>query len=310
MSDFISSRDLSYFITCYNDKYIELVGTINDIRGRNASLALMFIAFISGMIFLSTYFLVNGGPSYLMWTCSIGLIFCFIFLAFLLKSLMFDAFRLTQYAVRVNRKSQCIYIFRHNKTCVKWSWENVRCTIVSSTGQERALNGAMASMWVNLIDKDSNEIIDSAPIASDSLNRRELLERLLLEISDFMDYKNNLNSVDLDFCSPGSTRREGLKFGIIHAFSVIHTAALKLIGSPIISAIVLGRWFAIYTSKLPKWSDEAKSDCKLEGGEMSMDWSNNKVDDFWIGAWPVICFFVGFFVDVVALLYFYKSLVI
>lgn len=309
MSKFISSKDLSYFITSYNDKYIELVGTINDIRGRNTSLALIFIMFIFGMIFLSTYILVNGGPSYLMWTCSVGLIFCFIFLALLLKSLMFDAFRLTQYAVRVNRRSQCIYIFRHNKTCVKWFWEDVRCTVVSSTGQERALNGAIASLWVNLIDKNTNEIIDSAPIASDSLNRRGLLERLLLEISDFMVYKNNLYSVDLDFCSPGSTRREGFKFGIIHAFSVVHTAALKLIGSPIIAAIVLGRWFAIYTSKLPKWSDEAKSDCSLESTERSMDWNNNKVNNFWIDTWPIICFFVGFLVDVIGLLYFYKNLV-
>lgn len=299
-----------YLVSCVNEDYMELVGSGNESRGRVTFMSLFFIfGLCLIMTFLAVIFFSETNTFLTVLTGGLFLL-CLPFLWLLVFVLRVDSFRLTQYPVRISRSNRNVYVFKQNGELMSSSWENVEPSHTTLSGRDRALSGPMGCLWVNFLDEKTSSVVDKVPIVSDSLSRRELLESNWEFIRRYVEDDDGVEKSveDLRFCVPGSTQREGLWFGVIHAFFFCPGPLLKFVFSPVIATMVIGRWFSIYTSKLPKWPDEIIAECEgSEKGGKELNWNNYGAVPFWEGTWPVFCFVIGICVDIAGVWYLLRS---
>jgi hypothetical protein len=114
----------------------------------------------------------------------------------------------------------------------------------------------------------------------------------------------------IELCMPVHDRREGLAFGLIRTFAPgAKWPIAQLIFSPLSVLFTVGRWVAMYTSKIPSWPADVEAACSVEAGDpYKKDWRDNGRYDFWELGWPAICFVIGLGVLCLGGYIFYTSL--
>ncbi|MCE8021765.1 hypothetical protein HOP51_16835 [Halomonas sp. MCCC 1A11036] len=205
-----------------------------------------------------------------------------------------DAFRQTHYPIRLNRKTRTVYAYRPDGSVIQASWDKLFiCSVTTGSSQVTSTEDIRA----HVLAEDGETVTDTFTLGYPYLGNREGMLQLWEYIRRYMEEPDGVekNYKQTEICMPLDGRREGLVFGLFRTFApMAKWPLMQLLVSPLWTLTTLGRWFAMYTCKVPRWPEDVEAACPIEPNDpYRKDWRDNGKYDFWELGWPLICFVVG-----------------
>lgn len=278
-----------------NSTYMELVDRWYPVKGfaawQGAMISIPCIGAIAAFLGLAVH--KNEMGAWVFSSLAIVLFFIFAWVGY--RGMRFDCFRETHYPIRLNRVSRKVYVYRPRDTVLVASWDDLFFCVKEN---KIPLFDNSFDIRAHVLDRDGETVKDTFTLGYPYLGDRDgalqLWEyiRRYMEEPDGVGKNSNLTEVYL----PVDGRREGAGFGLIATFAPAAKWPFKgqLLFSPILAITTLGRWLAMYTSKLPHWPQEIEAECQVNPDDpYQKDWHSNGKYGFWELGWPVICFLVG-----------------
>lgn len=289
----------------FNSTYLELVDRWYPMRGFAAwGGGLLLIIALFGLVvsFLPLWDLlfcdecaVRGGGGFPAWGVPlIGAPLLLPLVAGCIYMVRLDCFRQTHYPIRLNRKTRQVYAFRPDGTVFHVPWDRLfLCAVKNELTMWRSSQDVRA----HVLAEDGETVVDTFTLAYHEFSGREELMQLWEYIRRYMEEPDGVEQChrEVALCMPVDGRREGLAFGIVRVFAMAaNQLPVQLIASPIAALTVLGRWLAMYTSKVPVWPAEVEAACQVDPADpYRKNWRSNGRYDFYELGWPTICFVVG-----------------
>lgn len=277
-----------------NSTYLELVDRWYAIKGFSVWMGMMlFFPFLVGLLGFAWVAVTSnelGG-----WVlAAVAIPLCAFFVCFGLYGIRLDAFRQTHYPIRLNRKTRQVYAYRPDGTIIQASWDAL---FFCEMQNKLTLGQASYDIRAHVLDENGETVKDTFTLGYVDLGERGTLIQLWEYVRRYMEepdgVKKNYQLTEL--CPPIDGRREGLAFGIVRTFAPTANRVIpQLLISPMEALNILGRWFAMSTSKVPRWPEEVEAACQVDPDDpYCKDWRDNGKYDFWELGWPLICFAVG-----------------
>ncbi|WP_058834868.1 DUF6708 domain-containing protein [Luteimonas abyssi] len=205
-----------------------------------------------------------------------------------------EAFRQTHYPIRLNRKTRKVYAFRPDGTVLQAPWDRLFLCAVKN---ELTMWQSSQDVRAHILDEDGETVKDTFTLAYHEFSGRDELMQLWEYIRRYMEEPDGVEQChqEVSLCLPVDGRREGLAFGIVRTFAMAaNQLAIQLIASPIAALTVMGRWFSMYTSKVPVWPAEVEAACQIDADDpYQKNWRSNGQYDFYELWWPAVCFVIG-----------------
>ena len=277
-----------------NSTYLELVDRWYPIKGwwtwMGAMLVIPCLLFIAAMTWITLEQNEVGGWILLGFVLPISGIFALAAISMILT----ESFRQTHYPIRLNRRTRQVYAFLPDGTVVEASWDRL---VLCAVENELTMWQSSEDVRAHVLDEDGETVRDTFTLAYPFLGDRAGLMRLWEYIRRYMEEPDGVekNYQLTELCMPVDGRREGLAFGLVRTFAPYSQwPVLQLLASPLWALTTVGRWVAMYTSKVPVWPAEIEAACEVDSGDpYQKDWRSNGKYDFHELWWPAICFVVG-----------------
>jgi len=190
-----------------------------------------------------------------LWVIASPVIFIF---GFMLKK---DAFRMTHYPMRFNRKLRKVYFFNYDEPgqIVCGPWERIYFTHQPYGFGQRLIYG-------HLLSEDGKKVLSTFTLAHKGtlddpgfFSQWEFIRR-------YMENGPQLLADQVEQVLKVSNRRENFWNGF-HQLMLdaagTNIAAIVVL-SPLVFVNSIGRWIAMHTSKIPVWSQEIEAECQFE----------------------------------------------
>ncbi|WP_284337931.1 DUF6708 domain-containing protein [Comamonas sp. NoAH] len=300
----INSPAMDYMsVINFNSNYIDLVDRWYFVKGFNTWLGICVIFFgifaIFAMVFglfLSENRLNVSYLDYLLFFIFTMLSFFLVFAGYWLVRT--ETARWTHYPMRLNRKTRQVYFFRQNGTVCTASWDDLYLVLGTA---KSPLTDTTYDLRAHVMDESGTLVKESftigypSPVAeADAVDNFWAFLQPYMEASDGVE-KAYSNLKENSYILPLDGRKEGWRWSIFSSFSVAAPWPwLQLIASPAFGLNVLGRMFAMWTSKLPQWPDEIAAQNPVDANDpYILTWKENASlgwRDLW---WPLICTVVG-----------------
>lgn len=160
-----------------------------------------------------------------------------------------EAFALTHYPIRFNRKTRQVHVFRLDGSVFTVPWDDVFFCLASLPQGASEIQG-------HVLDKDRSTVLETFALSVWGAGRSDgkQLKRFWEFVRRYMESGPQDAYARVQICLPISQQRESLRF----AFHRMQAEA----GSNAIFALILGclalvllpgRWLAMRTSKIPVW---------------------------------------------------------
>jgi len=281
-----------------NSTYIELVDRWYASKGWSVIFAIMLAVPCLAGVIAFPILLIDGYRDPLVWI-GVTLIVAFgcLFLGLAWYGFRLEAFRYTHYPIRLNRKTRQVHAFRPDGNVIEANWDKL--FIFAGEGHVPAY-GKTHDVRAHVLASDRKTVLDTFTLAYCYMGDKSSVGPVWEYIRRYMEEDEGVekNWRYSDICMPVDGRREGLHFGIIRVFGqVARWPILQLLGSPIWSVVTLGRWIAMYTSRVPQWPENIETQYRIEPDDpYRRTWKDNVPFTFIEGIWPLICFIVGLMV--------------
>ncbi|MEL0618551.1 hypothetical protein V6243_17115 [Cobetia marina] len=304
--------DGNYLITECNNHFLEVVGRENDSRGRfNFTAFIIGVAITTALGLAAAIILNKNVPVYLYVMAVMGGLLLTLFYVVIFFIFKYDTFKCSQYSVRFLRKERKVTAITYDGSTLTLDWDAANVEYTTADGKGSILTLVPGIVWLgdtNLSNTDKNQRI---AIGSDMLDRKDILRNIWLIASDYMDRSDGIDITKsrINFCVPGSSTREGVKYGVLHGYYFCDKPLMKLMLAPIVTPMVLGRWLSIFTSKIPSWPKEILEVCQLRDDEETVNWKNYHRIPFWENEWVILCFSIGMIVDSIGVYYLIQHLI-
>lgn len=205
-----------------------------------------------------------------------------------------EAFRQTHYPIRLNRKTRKVHAYRPDGSIIEADWDKLYFCVGESV---IPAYGKTYDVRAHVMGKDRKTVVDTFTLAYCHFGEKVSVPGIWEYVRRYMEEpdgaENNWRYSDI--CMPIDSRREGLWFGIVRPFASLGAwPGRQLLLSPVWAVGIVGRWIAMYTSRVPRWPAEIEEQYVIEPGDpYRRDWRDNVKFNFQEGVWPVICFVVG-----------------
>ena len=195
------------------------------------------------------------------------------FLYWLVRLLHKESFAWTHYPIRLNRKTRMVYVFRTNGTVLSVPWDEVIFTLGGAGGSGLIQNWDLRG---HVLDKDGNTVQESFTFSMVSNNKDDLYQ-LWEFIRRYMEEGPQDLYKQVEFCMPVSEKRESYFFGLKRLIvNFKGQPFLQTMMMPFFLLYSIGRVFSMWTSRIPKWPQEAENACRVEPGDPYIkDWRTN-----------------------------------
>lgn len=221
-----------------------------------------------------------------------------------------ESFRHTHYPIRLNRRTRQVFFFRTDGTVGQIAWDRLFLCAVKT---ELTMWQSSEDVRAHVLGEDKETVTETFTLAYPDLGGRRELMQLWEYIRRYMETEGGVEAChrEVGLCLPVDGRREGLAFGVVRVFAMAaNRPFLQLIASPIASLTVLGRWFAMVTSRVPRWPAYVEDLCRVDAADpYKKDWRDNGKYDFYELGWPVICFVVGLTVVMAGVIWLVASII-
>ena len=275
----------------FNATYMELVDKWFAWRGFLTTVAIAGIGIMGGgwlaMLFgsLTTPGGINSDWLFLLLMFAMASP-VFILIAWILKA---DAFRLTHFPIRLNRKTRMVHVFRTNGTVLSVPWDELFFCIASLPQGNFEIQG-------HVLDKDGVTVKETfalfPEVSGSKAEGTTNLPRCWEFVRRYMEDGPNLVASLVEYCLPIADQRERFAFGFHRTHSWIGATPVPLQILILLIYIVIypGRWLAMRTSKIPQWPQEIEAVCVVDTNDpFRKDASTNKpitnnMPIYWVAA--------------------------
>lgn len=185
------------------------------------------------------------------------------------KLLRFDAFRLTHYPIRFNRKNRMVYAFRPDGSVFSAPWDSLYVVHHNIPGPVGWHIRAHVLDEKGLV-QDTLAIPNPIGTSESALEQWEFIRRYMEQGPDQVQ--------DLtDYFMPLWDRKESPLFSFLRLnANYAGNPVAKIFMFPITLIFTLGRVFAMLTNKIPTWPAEVEAECHVESGDPYIkDWRSN-----------------------------------
>jgi hypothetical protein len=198
------------------------------------------------------------GPIHVLLLCVAT---CGPLLAVCVWGLRLEAFRLTHYPLRFNRKTRMVHAFRYDGTVLSAKWDELFFTL------GRGNRGNLKQNWdirMHVLDPDGVTVRETLSLGMD-MEDQDLLRRFWELHRRYMEEGPEAVAKIIEVFMPVNERREGFIFGMRRWWSnFLPMPIAYFLIAPLVPFVGLGRWFAMRTSKVPIWPAEIEAECVIE----------------------------------------------
>lgn len=194
------------------------------------------------------------------------------FMCFLIKK---ESFAYTHYPIRLNRKTRMVHVFRINGSVLSVPWNEVFFCIAPCGKGDWEIQG-------HVLDKDKKTVLETFAFSEGAGSKleSEKLKHYWEFVRRYMEEGPESVIDGITGYLPISDRRETFIFGF-HRMRFTVGAAPLILQIPILilnTLIYPARWFAMRTSKIPKWPKDIEDQCPVEENDpYARDYRNNPV---------------------------------
>ncbi|UCV30278.1 DUF6708 domain-containing protein [Ferribacterium limneticum] len=249
----------------FNSTFVECVDKWYSMRGFVAMVGGALSVIALGMQGLLLYLAFSEKLSVVE---LLGFPFFFVFLWFVAKFLLSDAFTYTHYPIRLNRQNRRVYAFRRDGSILKAGWDEVYWTIYNT---KLGMGGGDLNVMGHLLEKDGVTIKES--IALSLVDAGEPGRQNLLQFFEFFrrymeegpgPVLDALKPVPLIMLPGIDHQKESWFFGWEHLTGGMKgLPLLQILFQPFLLPISLFRWIVMRTSKIPMWPQWVEDECAV-----------------------------------------------
>lgn len=217
-----------------------------------------------------------------------------------------EAFRWTHYPMRLNRKTRQVHVFRQDGTVLTVPWSALFITLGIA---HAPLTGTTYDLRAHVLDADAVTVRESFSLGYAFPSTAESMDRFWAFLQPYMEAPDGVERTfrhlkQTGYLMPIDGRKEGWRWSIARAYAFAgHWPWLQMLGAPFLGLMTLGRMFAMWTSKVPRWPEDVE-----RASEVGIDdpyvltWRDNAPLGWWELWYPLICTVlgVGTFIGVIA----------
>jgi hypothetical protein len=186
-------------------------------------------------------------------------------LVFVSWLLLKESFAYTHYPVRLNRKTRMVHVFRLDGTVLTVPWEAIYFTL------GRCASPKQWDVRGHVLDADGVTVRESFALGAWDVGQqgKAILRRYWEFIRRYMEDGPKEAHSTVAICLPIAERRESVRSGYDRMFAEFSGAPFmaRALGAVMALAMVPGRWFAIRTSKIPRWPESIEDESRVEAGD-------------------------------------------
>lgn len=247
----------STFVECV-DKWYSMRGFVAMVGGALSVIALGVLGLLLYLAFSDKLSVVE----------LLGFPFFFVFLWFVTKFFLSDAFTYTHYPIRLNRQNRQVYAFRRDGSILKAGWDEFYWTIYNT---KLGMGGGDLNVMGHLLEKDGVTVKES--IALSLVDAGEPGRQNLLQFFEFFrrymeegpgPVLDALKPVPLIMLPGIDHEKESWFFGWQHLTgSMQGLPLLQILFQPFLLPISIFRWIVMRTSKIPQWPQWVEDECAI-----------------------------------------------
>lgn len=216
-----------------------------------------------------------------------------------------ESWRWTHYPMRLNRKTRQVHVFRQNGTILTVPWNDLYIV----RGEAKSpLAGTTYDLRAHVLDADGKTVRESFSLGyATLLGNERSVDKFWAFLQPYMEAPDGVERTwrhlkgkdgkggKGGYLLPIDGRKEGWRWSIVESFQVaVHWPWLQLLGSPVLGLGVLGRMFAMWTSKQPTWPSEVEQANPIDPGDSyALTWRDNGPLGWWELYWPLVCTLLG-----------------
>ena len=199
----------------------------------------------------------------------VGIVLVFILtgLTYLLKK---ESFAYTHYPMRFNRSSRTVHVFQPNGTVLSAPWDEIFFTMGQADNVHKFWN-----VFGHILAEDRLTVIKTFALSVSETSGPDgitLLKSHWEFIRRYMEDGPEPILGQVEFCLPISERRESFVFGVRRMLANSSSATPIMYPVILLSMIfslttVPFRYFAIRTSKIPRWPAAIEQECAIPSND-------------------------------------------
>ena len=175
-----------------------------------------------------------------------------------------ECFRWTHYPVRFDRKHQLVHVFSVDGEVYSVPWSEIFFT--TGCYVQRKFKRKYYDIRGHVLAEDCKTVLKTFTLAVSASSREQLYPHWEF-VRRYMEEGPQAVAEVLKIMPPVEGRREGVFFGYWYLmFSATYGAPVFLV--PFLMVLYLAAWpfrvFAMYTSKIPRWTAEVEAMCQID----------------------------------------------
>ncbi|WP_444999274.1 DUF6708 domain-containing protein [Halomonas mongoliensis] len=201
--------------------------------------------------------------------------------------------------MRLNRQTRQVHVFRQDGSVLTVPWDSLFLTL----GEEKSpLSGTTYDLRAHVLDADGETVRESFSLGYPSLlSNAGSIDKFWAFLQPYMEAEDGVERTwrhlkeNTGYLMPVDGRKEGWRWSIVQNYAWTgHWPWLQFIGSPVLGLNAIGRMFAMWTSKVPKWPEEVERENLVEADDpYVLTWRDNGPIGWWELYWPLICTILG-----------------
>ena len=287
-------------VTKLNSHYLELVDRWYPITGFQVWLGAsgVFVGLAVAVIAVwASFFAPNQNDL----IARLLLLLLFMSLGFALAwvgvlAMRLDAFRWTHYPMRLNRQTRQVHVFRQDGTVLTVPWDDLFITLGTA---KAPLTGTTYDLRAHVLDADGKTVRESFSLGYTFPGKAESMDKFWAFLQPYMEAPDGVERtckhLQGSMLMPLDERKEGWRWSIARTFAFMgHWPWMQLLFCVPFGLTAVGRMFAMWTSKVPRWPEEVECASEVEADDpYVLTWRDNAPLGWWELWYPLICTVLG-----------------
>lgn len=209
-----------------------------------------------------------------------------------------ECWRWTHYPMRVNRKTRQVHVFRQDGTTLTVPWDDL---FIVRGEAKNPMTDTTYDLRAHVLEEDGHTVRESFTLGYPSpLGNAQSIDKFWAFLQPYMEAPDGVERTYRHLKEGGylvavDGRKEGWRWSITRTFMLAaHWPWLQLLAAPALGNIAIGRMFAMWTSKQPRWPQEVEQANVIDADDpYVLTWRDNAPLGWRELYWPLICTIVG-----------------
>ncbi|MCD7099528.1 DUF6708 domain-containing protein [Stenotrophomonas sp. MMGLT7] len=207
-----------------------------------------------------------------------------------------ESWRWTHYPMRLNRKTRQVYVFRQDSTVLTVPWDEL---FIVRGEAKSPIAGTTYDLRAHVLDKDGVTVRESFSLGYTFPGDKHSMDKFWAFLQTYMEATDGVErtyrQLKHSLLMPLDGRKEGWRWSIVRTFapSWPYPWTQFLLCIPL-GLNAVGRMFAMWTSKQPRWPKEVEDANTVEVDDpYVLTWRDNGPLGWWEWWCPLLCTVLG-----------------